>query len=192
MPESLDQDLAPKKKKGGLLKWIILLVVLLLLVGGGFAAWKFFIQPKFFGPKPVAENATNATAEAPPPAATPAAQPEATPLPDSPEVKARTLAPGELVALDPFIVNLADASGKRYLKLSLSVEVADKPTVADLQKVMPVVKDSILLLLSSKSYSDIATLEDKLHLKREIIMRLNQILGGPKVVDLFFSDFVVQ
>ena len=48
------------------------------------------------------------------------------------------------------------------------------------------------MLLSSKSYADLSPAENKLMLKNEIVDRLNQILGGPKVTRAFFTDMVIQ
>ena len=159
------------KKKGGKLKLIIIIVVVLaVLGGGGFAAWKFFLQPK----GPAAENATaegeGHKAEAPAVAET----------------------GGQLVTLDAFVVNLSDPMGRRYLKTTLDVEVANAAAAAELTAAMPKVKDTLLLLLSSKSFADISSMDKKIELKNDIVSRLNQIIGKNKVRNVYFTEFVVQ
>jgi flagellar FliL protein len=57
---------------------------------------------------------------------------------------------------------------------------------------MPKVRDAINLLLSSKTYADLATMESKILLKNEIVERLNQILGGSKVTRVYFTEIVIQ
>jgi flagellar FliL protein len=154
-------------KKGGKLKLIIiLLVVLALLGGGGFAAWKFFLQPK---PEESADG--NAT--------------------DDKAAKAKEAVPPEVVNLEPFVVNLADPMGRRYLKVTMDVEV--EPGVsAELNAALPKAKDSLLLLLSSKTFSEISTMDQKIELKNEIMERLNQIVGKGKVKNIYFTEFVIQ
>ena len=155
------------KKKGGKLKLIIIAVVLLaVLGGGGFAAWKFFLQP---------EEAHNATAEN---------------AEGQPEVAAET--GGQLVTLDSFVVNLSDPMGRRYLKTTLDVEVANAAAAAELAAAMPKVKDTLLLLLSSKSFAEISSMDKKIELKNDIVNRLNQIIGKNKVRNVYFTEFVVQ
>jgi flagellar protein FliL len=161
------------KKKGGKLKLIIILVVALcVLGGGGFAAWKFFLQPKAEG------DAANATAEG-------AGEHKA-------EGAAEADTGGQLVTLDSFVVNLSDPMGRRYLKTTLDVEVANAAAAAELTAAMPKVKDTLLLLLSSKSFADISSMDKKIELKNDIVSRLNQIIGKNKVRNVYFTEFVVQ
>ncbi len=159
------------KKKGGKLKLIIIIVVVLaVLGGGGFAAWKFFLQPK----ETPAENATAEGEE------------------HKAEVPAEAETGGQLVTLDAFVVNLSDPMGRRYLKTTLDVEVANAAAAAELTAAMPKVKDTLLLLLSSKSFADISSMDKKIELKNDIVSRLNQIIGKSKVRNVYFTEFVVQ
>ena len=160
------------KKKGGKLKLIILLLLVLgILGGGGFAAWKFYLQPKMAG---------EAAAEAP-------AEGEGhKPAEEAPATG------GQLVTLDSFVVNLSDPMGRRYLKTTMDVEVVDASSAAELTAAMPKVKDTLLLLLSSKSFEDISSMDRKLELKNQIVDRLNLILGKGKVRNVYFTEFVVQ
>jgi flagellar FliL protein len=94
--------------------------------------------------------------------------------------------------MPPFVVNLADPLGRRYLKLSLEIEVKNKSVLEKTEKAMPRIKDALLLLLSSKSYSDLASMENKIALKNEIISRLGQIVGNGNVSNVYFTEFIVQ
>nr|WP_167941939.1 flagellar basal body-associated FliL family protein [Desulfobaculum xiamenense] len=154
-----------------MLKWIIILVVLLGLVAAGFFAWPIIKNQLLGGEAPA--NATQET-EAQPMA--PAAQPGET----------------ELVTLPTFVVNLADPLGRRYLKLTLSVEVANKESAEVLGKSEAKVRDAIILLLSSKTFSELSSIDAKLELKDEIVKRLNQIMGGSSILRVYFTEMVVQ
>jgi len=164
-----------EKKKGGKLKWIIIGVIVLgLLGGGGFFAYKYFLAPK------KKQEDVNASSEQPS---------------ESKEEQAKDgqkQGPTEIYSLPSFIVNLADPLGRRYLKIGIDVELLNKKVVAELEKKMPEIKDAIILLLSSKTYSQISTVEGKLALKQEIVARLTQILGKGKVINVYFTEFVVQ
>lgn len=164
-----DESGEEPKKKGGLLKWIILVVLLAALGGGGFFAYqKFFAAP----PEDAAEAPQEDTA----------ADPDQGPLPGE----------GFNVTLPTFVVNLADPLGRRYLKLGVDVEVVSEEAVAELSKKEPMVKDTLILLLSSKTFQDLSSMESKILLKKEIVDRLNQILGGSKVLQVYFTDMVIQ
>lgn len=162
---------AKEEKKGGKLKLIIILLLALgVLGGGGFFAYKFFLAPKPGEEKKVEESQTQGKEE----------------------VKEETEAESVIYSLPAFIVNLADPLGRRYLKLSLDIEVKNQKVVEEVDKKLPQIKDAIILLLSSKSFTDIDTMEEKLALKTEIMSRLTQILGQGKVIRVYFTEMVVQ
>ncbi|CAK7042341.1 MAG: hypothetical protein DELT_02880 [Desulfovibrio sp.] len=156
------------KKKGGKLKWIIIILLILLILGGGGAA-AYFLLPDLFGGK--ADSGENASKET-----------------------VKTSAPQNLqtTTLDSFLVNLADPLGKRYIKVTFEVEVTGPGVSEELAKQKPKVRDSIIMLLSSKTYADLAPAESKLELKTEVANRLNQILGAPKVTRVFITEMVIQ
>jgi flagellar FliL protein len=157
-----------KKKKGGKLKWIIILVLLLgLLGGGGWFGYKYFFAKK--------ADTTEAA-----PAGGEAAKKEGE--------KGKT----EIVTLPTFVVNLADPLGRRYLKLTVDVEMADQKSAEELRNATPKVRDAIILLLSSKTFADLSSVESKILLKNEIVERLNQVIAGSKVLRVYFTEMVIQ
>jgi len=99
---------------------------------------------------------------------------------------------GSLVGLDPFIVNLQDNSGTRYLKLNVNLELTADSSAYEIEDLKPQIRDSLIILLSSKSYSDIGTVEGKYQLRDEIVARVNQFLSKAKVKTAFFTEFVIQ
>ncbi len=108
-----------------------------------------------------------------------------------PEAAVKEEQDGFMYKLDPFIVNLFDERGVRYLKVRLNIEVWDL-TEEDIQKKTPKIRDSLIVLLSSKKYEEIGSLEGKARLREEILFRLNRILGDGKAKEVYFTDFVVQ
>lgn len=112
---------------------------------------------------------------------------EAPPPPPQPKV---TLGP--VYPLDPFLVNLVEPGRPRYLKVVLQLELDGPQVSAELDGLKPKVRDTLLTLLSSKSSADLATVADKEHLRNEIVHRLNSFLGTGRVVEVYFTEFVVQ
>lgn len=100
--------------------------------------------------------------------------------------------PGVMFDLDPFIVNLADAPDIRYLKLTIKLEVENEGVTANLSNRIPQLRDTILVLLSSKDSTTIRTPQGKFQLRDEITQRVNGLLPKPGVKTAYFTDFVVQ
>jgi flagellar FliL protein len=93
---------------------------------------------------------------------------------------------------DPFLVNLADAGGKRYLKVTMKLELNGAKAQEELAERNFEMRDKTITILSSKEYEDIATPSGKMRLKQEVMTRLNQILKGGQVKEVYFTDFIVQ
>jgi flagellar FliL protein len=96
-----------------------------------------------------------------------------------------------LYRLEPFIVNLVDDQGIRYMKLQLQLELKDMDELT-MERNIPKIRDSLVVLFSSKRFDEIATIEGKARLREEVLYRLDRILGEGKAQAVYFTDFVVQ
>jgi flagellar FliL protein len=104
----------------------------------------------------------------------------------------QTPALGTLFPLDTFIVNLADQERSRYLRVTMDLELAAPTDTEKLNQRLPQVRDRILMLLPSKRFADIASMEGKTALRDEIIGKLNGLFPENVITNIFFSEFVVQ
>ncbi len=161
--EAVEEGAEVKKSKKGLL--IIIIITLLVLGGGGFGAYWFLLRT----PPPTAEEL--AAAEA-------AKKPEPVILP--------------VFALKPFVVNLADKKSRRYLKVTMKLELSNEELLEEVDKRRAQLRDVVLTLLSSKTAAEISTLEGKFLLRQDIIKRVNVNLVTGKVTKVYWEEFVVQ
>jgi flagellar FliL protein len=106
--------------------------------------------------------------------------------------KAQAAALGPLYSLDTFIVNLADEGRSRYLRVSMDLELAESTDAGKLTERLSQVRDSILMILPSKQFDEIASMEGKIALRDEIIAKLNSLFANEVVTNIFFTEFVVQ
>ena len=154
----------------GSLMNILLVVVLVLLAGVG----GYFVQDL------ISENSASKA-----PSSTIQTQPVKTARPAPPAV-------GVMGPLEPFMVNLARTKGSRILKVTVTLELnnpAVQPEVEDnRQKIM----DSILVLLSSKTFEDVYSIQGKFKLKDEITTRVNRFLAMGHIKEVYFSEFLIQ
>jgi len=99
---------------------------------------------------------------------------------------------GSLWSLDPFIVNLIDNNGERYLKVVMQFEVGDPSIIQELDLVKPRIRDGILDLLSSKAMTDLSDATGKQRLREEIILRVNNAISRGRISKVYFTEFVIQ
>jgi len=163
----LKPDDAPKPKKRSKLVWIVLGVVLLAGIGG--AAW-FMLRPATAAAHVDESKAAGATAT--------------------------VAAPPVFLNLEPFTVNLIEENGDHYLQVGVVYQMADNKAVDTAKVYMPVLRNKLLLLLSSKRPSELASLEGKNKLVAELIGAAREsVPGGPPergVVSAYLSAFVIQ
>jgi flagellar FliL protein len=74
----------------------------------------------------------------------------------------------------------------------MEVEVEGEKVIKELEKSVPRIRDALILLLASKTYSDLGTADGKLRLKEEILQQLAKVPGGKKIRNVFFTEFVAQ
>ena len=101
-------------------------------------------------------------------------------------------ASGPLFPLDTFIVNLADPERNRYLRVTMDLELAAATDSKKITERMSQIRDSILMVLPSKQFAEIASMEGKVALRDEIIAKLNGLFNQRVVLNIFFTEFVVQ
>jgi flagellar FliL protein len=166
LEEEIEAQATDEEKKSKIpVKLIVLVLVFLLLSGGGFFLWKGGVLAKLTGQNGAPEKQA-ATGE-------------------KPDI-------GPIYSLETFIVNLVDPHGKRYLKVKVDLELDREELREEIDRRLPQFKDTVLTLLSSKSYEDINTLEGKLQLRAEVISMLNQYLKTGLITNLYFIEFIVQ
>jgi flagellar FliL protein len=104
--------------------------------------------------------------------------------------------PGAAVAfvdMPDLIVNLqSDAPRLRYLKLRLSLEVADPPTAELVKQLMPRVMDSFQLYLRALSLSDVQGAVGMQRLKEELTARVNLAVEPASVNAVLLKEMLVQ
>jgi flagellar FliL protein len=164
----------PKKGKSKLLMIILAGAIAVSGIGGG--VW-YFLSSKSADSKSSENNKEQAKSES---------------KSESKKEGGKRDANNPIFGLDPFVVNLINPQQVQYLKVTIKLQLKSEETVKEITDHLPQVRDTILILLSSKDYASIKTVEGKMELRDEIIERVNTVLKGEKAKAAYFTDFVVQ
>lgn len=101
--------------------------------------------------------------------------------------------PGPIFAIpEPFVVNLVGQNGKRYAKTSIALEMSSPDLQKEITAKIPLIKDTIIRVLSSKTFEDISTAKGKERLKEEITQELNAFMVDGYIKSIFLTEFVIQ
>jgi flagellar FliL protein len=100
---------------------------------------------------------------------------------------------GRVVALDSVVVNVAQTEGRRYLKVTVKLEVPDEEkTVKEIEGRKAQLLDLIVATLTRKSLSDLTSPEALETLRNEVLARVSHALGAERVRRVYITEFVVQ
>lgn len=163
-------------RQAGLSMVVILLIVLIVVVVALGTVMALYLGGVIGGKSEPAPQALAEGEEAPPPAPT---------------------GPPLYLPLEPPLVVNFDRNGRiGFLQASIQIMTRAADVQEGMQKHMPVIRNNLLLLLSSKTYADVASREGKEALRQEALAEVNAVLEQQGVAgraeDLYFTGFVMQ
>jgi flagellar FliL protein len=146
---------------------LIIGAIVLLVIAGGLAIWAY---PYFMGKQD----------------SNPSAKEETAPESKHEQVKAT-------LALEPFLVNLADTEDVRFVKATFQLGLEKEPgEYGDSDVAVAAMRDSIISLLSTKTAEQILTPQGKDKLREEIRSQIGAVTPDVKILEVYIVDFVVQ
>ena len=162
----------PVSRKSPLKKWVLLGALGFILLAAGVVAAAFFLPEYLPAPLSFFDQG-------------PAKDAQAHKKPSQEER-------GHIYTMDPFIVNLADGGQNRYLKIRINLESKKQEANEEFTKKLPLIKDTILTILSQKKSDELFHSSGKEKLKAEILRWVNPNLADLKIKAVYFSEFVIQ
>jgi flagellar FliL protein len=86
-------------------------------------------------------------------------------------------APPIYIPLEEMVVNLPGRGGEHYLQTKIVLRTNDSATEGKIKNFMPVIRDKIITVLSSRQMQELATVEGKVMMAREIALVINSIIS---------------
>jgi flagellar protein FliL len=174
-PNADETQVAPVKKKSRKLIMISLILILLGGGGGGFYYWRVRAASKALAAKEAAikkdgdKGGKTETADGGDAAVT------------------------QVIELQPFIVNLADKNESRYLRMSISLGIADAEGEAKADPLFTTkIRNAILATISTLTSDQILTVEGKAELRKQMLTAARAAASKPEVLTIYITDFIVQ
>lgn len=116
---------------------------------------------------------------------------------------------GPMVSLEERVVNLQAGGSFRYAKIGVTVELrpadaafyaltgearlaADELVQAEHEAVVPLLLDALGTVVASRTSTELVALEGRADLKRDLVEAMRTVLGEDEVLDVYFTDLVMQ
>ncbi len=93
---------------------------------------------------------------------------------------------------DPFTVNLFEPTNRWFLQMYLQIEASSPEVLKSIDRNIAPLRDTVILLLSSKTKKELSTMDGKLKLKQEIVIRIEAVLGKGSVKTVYFTEFTIM
>lgn len=95
--------------------------------------------------------------------------------------------------LEQFVVNLATTD--KFLQAILALQVGNGEITEKIKMYMPVVRHTVIMVLSAKEPTDVQSSAGKKELIEELKTKINKVLDLSEhdgINDIFFENFVIQ
>jgi flagellar FliL protein len=92
--------------------------------------------------------------------------------------------PPKFLPMDEFTVNLPGRGGEHYLQTKITLRIGDSDTENRIKSFLPVIRDKIILVLSSRTMQELATVDGKNTMAKEIALVINSIIE-PQLTAIF-------
>ena len=107
------------------------------------------------------------------------------------------LNPAFYINLEPeFIVNFAGEQEASYMQIAIQLMTREQSFVEEAEKIMPAIRNQILLILSNQKFVELKTKEGKEKLRADILNKIQEMIPGnpkvPAIEAVYFTMFVMQ
>ncbi len=99
---------------------------------------------------------------------------------------------GSTFDLGEIIVNLSDTGQARYAKISIVFELKGEGALEEAKSRDPQIRDLVVEMLSSETSEKILSIDERNALKKRIIDKINEEFSTGMVVELYFTNVLVQ
>ena len=103
-----------------------------------------------------------------------------------------TGAPGPILKLENFIIQLRGTDTDRYVRVAFDLELGVESDRGAVQARMPHIRDAIISYFSDRSLDELRGSEGMDRIKLAVAKKLDEILGAHRVRSVFITELVIQ
>jgi flagellar FliL protein len=101
-------------------------------------------------------------------------------------------APGPILKLENFIIQLRGTDTDRYVRVAFDLELGSETDRALVQARMPHIRDAIISYFSDRSLDELRGSEGMDRIKVAVLKKLDDILAAHRVRSVFITELVIQ
>jgi flagellar protein FliL len=101
-------------------------------------------------------------------------------------------APGPILKLESFIVQIRAVEGDRYAHLTLELELGTEADKKPFESRMPRIRDLVIAYMSDRTEDELRGSEGLGQVKEALMKKLDESVAGHRVRGLFITEFIIQ
>jgi len=99
----------------------------------------------------------------------------------------KTAASFKIMELEPIVINLSDG---HYIRIAIALGYTGKES--ELKSKLPAINDILITTVGAMSSKELISPEGKELLKENLLLKINSVLSGVQVRNIFYREFIVQ
>lgn len=99
---------------------------------------------------------------------------------------------GPTVRFENFTVQLKSLDVDRYAHMAIEIEVADEGAKGMVEKKVPPIRDAILSYLSDRTPDELRGSDGLKEIKESMIKKLDDLIPGHRIRNVYITDFIIQ
>ena len=93
----------------------------------------------------------------------------------------------EIMELEPVVINLSDG---HYIRIAIALGYTGDES--ELKNKLPAINDVLITTVGAMSSKELISPEGKELLKENLLLKINSVLSGVQVRNIFYREFIVQ
>jgi flagellar FliL protein len=103
------------------------------------------------------------------------------------ENEQKTAASYKIMELEPIVINLSDG---HYIRIAIALGYTGEES--ELKSKLPAINDILITTVGAMSSKELISPEGKELLKENLLLKINSVLSGVQVRNIFYREFIVQ
>jgi flagellar FliL protein len=100
--------------------------------------------------------------------------------------------PGPILKLENFVIQLKTVDADRYVRLAFDIEVANEVDKTAVSDHLSHIRDLVISYFADRTLDELRGSEAMERTKATLIKRIDEIVPGRRIKNLFITDFIVQ
>jgi flagellar FliL protein len=102
------------------------------------------------------------------------------------------VAPGPILKLENFVIQLKTVDADRYVRLAFDIEVGTEQDKEAMTAHLSHIRDMVITYFADRTLDELRGSEAMERTKATLIKRIDDVVPGRRIKNLFITDFIVQ